>query len=101
MQIQADLKTVEFQVGMSCGGCANACKRILGKIEGKKLPPTLQDLTKSLTTPLGVTAVETDVEAKRVVAHCAPSVNADELLQALQKWGSASGKSVELIAESA
>ena len=29
-------KVVEFKVGMTCGGCANAVNRILTKIPGNK-----------------------------------------------------------------
>jgi copper chaperone len=60
---------------MTCEGCSNAVKRILGKIEG-------------------VQSVETDVAAKLVSVKgtAAPDV----LLTALQKWGTAAGKTVAL-----
>ena len=29
------MKQVTFDVGMTCDGCANAVKRILGKVEGE------------------------------------------------------------------
>lgn len=64
-----------FTVGMTCEGCSGAVKRILGKIEG-------------------VSAVETDVQAKRVVVTGTAAPEA--MLAALKKWGDASGKQVEL-----
>lgn len=60
---------------MTCEGCSGAVKRILGKIEG-------------------VSAVETDVQAKRVVVTGTAAPEA--MLAALKKWGDASGKQVEL-----
>jgi copper chaperone CopZ len=59
---------------MTCEGCANAIKRLLGKLEG-------------------VSSVTTDVAAKSVVVV---GSNKETLLGALQKWGAASGKSVAL-----
>ena len=60
---------------MTCDGCSNAVKRVLGKVPG-------------------VESVVTDVPAKSVVVTgtAAPA----ELLAALQKWGSASNKEVAL-----
>eukprot|EP00563_Minutocellus_polymorphus_P006611 CAMPEP_0181038740 /NCGR_PEP_ID=MMETSP1070-20121207/10091_1 /TAXON_ID=265543 /ORGANISM="Minutocellus polymorphus, Strain NH13" /LENGTH=73 /DNA_ID=CAMNT_0023116533 /DNA_START=45 /DNA_END=266 /DNA_ORIENTATION=+ len=69
---------VKFNVGMTCEGCASAVKRILGKIDG-------------------VTDVQTNVEAKTVVVVTADdSVSPQGMLEKLQKWSAASGKSVEL-----
>jgi len=70
--------TTKFQVGMTCEGCANAIKRILGKIEG-------------------VSDVQTDVQAKSVVVISNEHVSKDEMLQKLEKWSEASGKSVALV----
>ncbi|CAB9507623.1 Copper transport protein ATOX1 [Seminavis robusta] len=67
----------KFNVGMTCEGCANAVKRILGKVEG-------------------VSSVETDVAAKTVVVQADESVTPASMLEKLEKWGSASGKSVAL-----
>ena len=60
---------------MTCGGCENAIKRVLGKVEG-------------------VTSVETSVEKKSVVVNgtAAPEI----MLAALQKWATAAGKTVSL-----
>ena len=58
-------------------GCANAVKRVLGKIEG-------------------VESVECNVEAKTVVVHASESVTPQEMLEKLEKWSKASGKSVAL-----
>ena len=68
--------TTLFNVGMTCEGCANACKRILGKIDG-------------------VTEVTADVEAKIVeVTH--NGVDNNLMLEKLKKWGTAAGKTVAL-----
>jgi len=66
-----------FDVGMTCEGCASAVKRILGKIDG-------------------VTDVHTDVASKKVVVQADPSVSQQLMLEKLQKWSAASGKSVAL-----
>ena len=61
---------------MTCGGCANACKRILGKIDG-------------------VTEVNADVESK-VVTVTHNGVDDNLMLEKLKKWGTAAGKTVAL-----
>ena len=48
---------------------------------------------------IGVRDVSADVDKKLVTALCAEEVDPNVLLSALQKWGSASGKSVELLTE--
>jgi copper chaperone len=62
---------------MTCEGCSNAIKRVLGKLEG-------------------ISAVETNVAEKLVVVRgsgaCEPRV-----LEALKKWGTAANKSVEIL----
>ena len=69
------MPSTKFKVGMTCGGCANACKRILSKIEG-------------------VTEVKTDVDAKIVeVIH--NGVEEDVMFAKLKKWSEASGKTLE------
>ncbi|KAL7560698.1 hypothetical protein ACA910_021432 [Epithemia clementina (nom. ined.)] len=69
----------KFNVGMTCEGCSNAVKRILKKIEG-------------------VQSVDADLEGKTVTVEADPSVSPESMLEALKKWGSASGKHVELAA---
>jgi copper chaperone len=64
-----------FKVQMTCDGCANAVKRVLGKVEG-------------------VAAVEADVPAQSVVVK--GSAAPDAMLAALQRWAAASGKTVAL-----
>eukprot|EP00529_Nitzschia_sp_RCC80_P038294 CAMPEP_0113467472 /NCGR_PEP_ID=MMETSP0014_2-20120614/14831_1 /TAXON_ID=2857 /ORGANISM="Nitzschia sp." /LENGTH=72 /DNA_ID=CAMNT_0000359779 /DNA_START=133 /DNA_END=351 /DNA_ORIENTATION=+ /assembly_acc=CAM_ASM_000159 len=66
-----------FDVGMTCEGCANAVKRVLGKIDG-------------------VESVECNVEAKTVVVQAPESVDPQLMLEKLEKWSKASGKSVAL-----
>ncbi|KAL7454839.1 hypothetical protein ACHAWC_009306 [Mediolabrus comicus] len=66
-----------FDVGMTCDGCANAVKRILGKIDG-------------------VSDIQTNVEAKSVVVVHNDTVSKEVMLEKLQKWSAASGKSVAL-----
>ncbi|CAN0474789.1 unnamed protein product, partial [Ascophyllum nodosum] len=58
---------------MTCEGCASATKRILNKLEG-------------------VSAVEADVEEKKVVVTSDGSTSKQTMLDALLKWSSASGK---------
>ncbi|KAL7439470.1 hypothetical protein ACHAXM_007084 [Skeletonema potamos] len=66
-----------FDVGMTCEGCANAVKKILGKLEG-------------------VSDIQTNVDAKSVVVLHDESVSKEVMLEKLQKWSAASGKSVAL-----
>ena len=50
------------------------------------LPPSLA----------GITSVETNIEAKKVVVQAVNKVTAIDMLAALQKWGEAAGKEVSL-----
>ena len=50
----------------------------------------------SLCIITGVSAVEADVEEKKVVVTSDGSTSKQTMLDALLKWSSASGKSVEL-----
>ena len=59
-------------------GCASAVKRILGKVDG-------------------VTDVATNVEAKTVVVTHGEGASKELMLEKLQKWSQASGKSVALV----
>eukprot|EP00591_Stephanopyxis_turris_P011117 CAMPEP_0195516676 /NCGR_PEP_ID=MMETSP0794_2-20130614/8277_1 /TAXON_ID=515487 /ORGANISM="Stephanopyxis turris, Strain CCMP 815" /LENGTH=75 /DNA_ID=CAMNT_0040645329 /DNA_START=47 /DNA_END=274 /DNA_ORIENTATION=- len=72
--------TVTFEVGMTCGGCANACKRILSK-------------------QAGVSEVTANVETKAVVVT-GTNLDAQALLASLQKWANASKKSLKLVSSS-
>ena len=65
----------EFEVGMTCDGCASACKRILLKIDG-------------------VESVEADVPNKKLFVN--GTADPDEMLQKLEKWSKSSGKYVRL-----
>eukprot|EP00943_MAST-04B_sp_MAST-4B-sp1_P002991 g2991.t1 len=67
----------KFNAGMTCGGCANAVKRILKKMDG-------------------VTEIDTDVEKKLVTVDHTDAVTPQQMLEALKRWADASGKSVEL-----
>ncbi|CAM9165297.1 unnamed protein product [Hapterophycus canaliculatus] len=62
---------------MTCDGCANATKRILGKMEG-------------------VSAVDANVDAKTVTVSSDGATTKQAMLDALLKWSAASGKTVEL-----
>jgi copper chaperone len=71
-------KEVQFNVGMTCGGCSGAVTRILSKIEG-------------------VEKVDANVETKKVVVTCSETVEDQALLDALLNWAKAAGKAVELV----
>eukprot|EP00545_Synedropsis_sp_CCMP1620_P006489 CAMPEP_0119013308 /NCGR_PEP_ID=MMETSP1176-20130426/8383_1 /TAXON_ID=265551 /ORGANISM="Synedropsis recta cf, Strain CCMP1620" /LENGTH=72 /DNA_ID=CAMNT_0006966395 /DNA_START=88 /DNA_END=306 /DNA_ORIENTATION=+ len=71
------MPVTEFNVGMTCEGCASAVKRILGKMDG-------------------VTDIQTDVATKKVLVTADDSLAAEVMLEKLQKWSEASGKSVAL-----
>ena len=75
--MEESTKTVLFNVEMACNGCANACSRILNRIEG-------------------VRDVSPNVEDQIITVVASESVSEDEMLQALQKWASASNKAVSL-----
>lgn len=56
----------KFQVGMTCSGCADAVRRILGKIEGVK-------------------SIDTDLDSKVVTVEADPSVSPQLMLEKLEK----------------
>ena len=68
-------QVTEFKVGMTCEGCSNACTRILKKIDG-------------------VSNVDCDIEGQSI--KVTGTAEAQTMLNALLKWGKASGKTVEL-----
>eukprot|EP00636_Phaeomonas_parva_P007228 CAMPEP_0118852892 /NCGR_PEP_ID=MMETSP1163-20130328/1697_1 /TAXON_ID=124430 /ORGANISM="Phaeomonas parva, Strain CCMP2877" /LENGTH=77 /DNA_ID=CAMNT_0006785363 /DNA_START=220 /DNA_END=453 /DNA_ORIENTATION=- len=71
--------TTTFNVEMACGGCSNACKRILNKLDG-------------------VTGVEPDLDAQTITVTSTEGGDAtpEAMLAALLKWGEVAGKSVSL-----
>eukprot|EP00941_MAST-03F_sp_MAST-3F-sp1_P004982 g4982.t1 len=73
------MPTLEFKVGMTCGGCSGAVTRIIGKTEGMTLvgEPNVETKQVLVKTELGHAAVE----------------------EALAKWSQAAGKSVEYVGE--
>lgn len=64
----------KFTVGMTCEGCANAVRRIVGKIEGAEV-------------------VSLDIPGQEVVIK---STDATVVYAALKKWADASGKKLEM-----
>jgi len=68
-------KTYEFKMDMTCEGCANAAKKVLGKQES------------------AVTNVVTNVADKTVIVTS--TLPSDELLAILQK----TGKKIEFVGE--
>lgn len=71
--------TTTFNVGMTCGGCANAVTKVLNKIEG-------------------VVSINAMVEEKKViVTHDETKATPEVMFKALKKWGDAAGKTVELL----
>ena len=103
-------KTVNFKVGMTCGGCSGAITKILSKIEGTKEVMsivTVDDHFRSILANycdeshffiVGVTNVDANVETKSVIVTCQESVADSKLLEVLKKWSASSGKDVELVA---
>ena len=69
--------TTKFAVGMTCEGCANACKRICGKIEG-------------------ITEIDASVADKMLTIKAKEEVDPYDVLAKLQKWGEAANKTVAL-----
>ena len=70
----------KFEVGMTCEGCASAVKRILTKVEG-------------------VSNITTSVADKTVFVESTGEVaTAAFMLEKLEKWGAAAGKTVKLSA---
>ncbi|GKY91728.1 cytosolic copper metallochaperone [Mayamaea pseudoterrestris] len=68
----------KFEVGMTCSGCADAIKRILGKIDG-------------------VQSIDANVDTKIVTVQADPSVSPQYMLEKLEKWGTAAKKTVALV----
>eukprot|EP00548_Thalassiothrix_antarctica_P012851 CAMPEP_0194164674 /NCGR_PEP_ID=MMETSP0154-20130528/763_1 /TAXON_ID=1049557 /ORGANISM="Thalassiothrix antarctica, Strain L6-D1" /LENGTH=78 /DNA_ID=CAMNT_0038874917 /DNA_START=32 /DNA_END=268 /DNA_ORIENTATION=+ len=74
--ISTSVKQTVIEVGMTCDGCANAVKRILGKIDG--------------------VSIETNVEEKKAIVTHGDDITPQELVDKLMPWSKASGKSVNL-----
>ena len=74
----SDTLQTQFNVGMTCNGCANAVNKILTKIEG-------------------VVKIDADVPNKKVIVTHTEAAKSDDMLKALKKWGEAAGKFVELV----
>ncbi|CAD7963773.1 unnamed protein product [Amoebophrya sp. A120] len=72
-----DDMVVEFKVGMTCEGCSGAVTRILTKLEN-------------------VSKVDCNIETKQVLVT-GKALDAQLMLEKLQKWGTAAEKSVELV----
>ena len=79
---------------MTCEGCSGAVKRILGKIEGLI---TIISFFLLIFHTIGVASIDANMETNVVTVICQENINEQDLLTALQKWGTASGKSVALI----
>ena len=69
---------VLFKVEMTCGGCSGAVTRILKKIEG-------------------VQEIDANLDTQEVKVQCGEEVDPNVLLAALQKWATASNKSLEMV----
>ena len=103
-------------------GCANAVKRILGKLEGecsyihmRWSRMHLSGVTGSCVhlslwrmyvcrhiyqRHTGVSSIDANVEEKKVVVESTGATSAEDMLAALKKWGEASGKTVALVSSS-
>lgn len=68
-------KTFQFHLEMTCEGCANAAKNVLGKLGD------------------GVSKVTTNVDDKSVLVET--TLSSDEILEALKK----TGKAVSFVSE--
>ena len=68
--------SVAYKVEMTCSGCSGAVTRILSKIEG-------------------VANVECDLNVQKVVVS-GEGLDSEKMLAALQKWGTAAKKTVEV-----
>lgn len=62
----AALQVLELKVSMSCGGCAGAVKRIIGKLNGAKM------------------ATEPNIETQQVLVET--SLSGDAVMSALKPW---------------
>eukprot|EP01041_Mallomonas_annulata_P007575 gene7575-15529_t len=96
--METGVKVTSFKVGMTCEGCANAVKRILGKFPG--VTDIVTDVESKIVqvfyVKLSRITVQTDVVHKLYQVTSSGSTNDQEMLDALLKWSKASGKTVEL-----
>lgn len=76
MASEAATKTYTFRVGMTCVGCENAVKRLVGKVDG-------------------VASMETDVAQKKLVVT--GTCSADDVIAKLTPWASNSNKELSLV----
>jgi len=71
-------KSYEFYAGMTCDGCKNAITRILTKVDG-------------------VSSIDADVDAKKLVVH--GTAQKEVIEEKLAKWSAAAGKEVRFVKE--
>mmetsp|Transcript_8218 Transcript_8218/g.8136 ORF Transcript_8218/g.8136 Transcript_8218/m.8136 type:complete len:80 (+) Transcript_8218:70-309(+) len=71
-------KITEIRAGMTCSGCSGAITRILSKTNG-------------------VESIECDIDKKQVLVHHSDAVTADQLVEKLKNWASASGRELSLV----
>jgi copper chaperone CopZ len=95
---------IVFKVEMACSGCSGAVTKILSKAQGNyfftiHILYTLYFLSLTLNRLkiLGVESVETNLDTQLVKAFCADNTDPKELFKVVEKWGSATGKKVELV----
>ena len=96
---------IVFKVEMACSGCSGAVTKILSKAQGNyffyyiHIYYTLYFLSLTLKRLkiLGVESVETNLDTQLVKAFCADNTDPKELFKVVEKWGSATGKKVELV----
>ena len=87
---------------MVCGGCSKAVTRILTKQFGKSLPVHKRrwvgDCRSRPNAYAGVTEeqINIDMDAQKVTVTTDDEKPAEQMLEALQKWGTAANKKVEL-----
>lgn len=74
---ETSAQQLTLHVGMTCEGCANAVKRIVGKFEGASVDSV-------------------DIPGKEVKVSLPASVKQEDLMAALGKWAAASGKEVSI-----
>jgi copper chaperone len=73
------MPVLEFKIGMTCGGCSGAIKRIVGKNDGMEL------------------VGEPNLETKQVLIKS--DLGHEAVMAPLMKWSKAAGKTVEFVGE--
>ena len=91
-------QTVVFDVEMACAGCSGATTKILGKIEGGEVRKIFFLGAENVSRLAGIDDVDANLETQKITVKYDDPATPEDMLEKLQKWGTAAKKKVALAA---